>query len=220
MIRNIILIFSLFLAIVATAQNIDPDLLRIKQRMDSIDEFAAHLTLELDISFINMPTKSADMHYRKDKTTKFSSDDFVLIPKRGLDFSMSELLKYSFITVDRGVVEKEGSFYKVINVIPTDKKADYAIATLLLDTVNQRIIESEINTKKDGSYILNMQYANADMILPELVLVSFEISRIKIPLNFMGKGTEIDKEELKSDGPKTGKIILQISDYKIVYSDE
>lgn len=217
MIRNILLLFSLFLAVTVAAQDIDPDLLRIKQRMDSIEEFTAHLILDLDISFINMPTKTADMHYRKNKTTKFSSDDFVLIPKRGLDFSMNELLKYSFITVDRGVVEKDGSFYKVINVIPTDKKADFAIATLLLDTLNQRIIESEINTKKDGSYTLSMQYANSDMILPELVVVSFEIDRIKIPLNYMGKGTEVDKEELKSDGPKTGKIILQISDYKIVY---
>ena len=217
MIRNLILLFSLFLAVEVVAQDIDPDLLKIKQRMDSIEEFRAHLTLDLDVSFINMPTKTADMHYRKDKPVKFSSDDFVLIPKRGLDFSMNELFKYSFITIDRGVAEKDGSIYKVINVIPTDKKADFAIATLLLDTINQRIIESEINTKKDGSYTLTMQYANNDMILPEMVVVSFEITRIKIPLNYMGKGIEVDKEELKSDEPKTGKIILQISDYDIVY---
>ena len=220
MIRNIIILFFLILGVAGVTQDIDPDLLRIKQRMDSIEEFKAHLTLNLDVSFINMPTKTADMHYRKDKPNKFSSDDFVLIPKRGLDFSMNELLKYSFITVDRGVVEKDGSFYKIINVIPTDNKADFAIATLLLDTLNQRIIESEINTKKDGSYTLSMQYANLNMILPELVIVSFEIMRIKIPLNYMGKETEIDKEELKSDGPKTGRIILQISDYKIVYSNK
>ena len=104
--------------------------------------------------------------------------------------------------------------------VPTDKKADYAIATLLLDTLNQRIVESEINTKKDGSYTLTMQYANTEMILPKFVVVSFEINRIKIPLNFMGKSTEIDKEELKSEGPKSGKIILQISEYEIFYSDE
>lgn len=217
MIRSLITFFSLFLAGALVAQDIDTDLLKIKQRMDSIEEFRAHLTLDLDVSFINMPTKTADMHYRKDKPVKFSSDDFVLIPKRGLDFSMNELFKYSFITIDRGVAEKDGSIYKVINVIPTDKKADFAIATLLLDTINQRIVESEINTKKDGSYTLTMQYANLDMILPERVVVSFEITRIKIPLNYMGKGIEVDKEELKSDDPKTGKIILQISDYDIVY---
>lgn len=217
--RAFFFLFSFLCYGLINAQDVDSDLLKIKQRMDSLKEFTAHLTLDLDISFINMPTKSADMHYRKDKPVKFSSDDFVLIPKRGLDFSMSELLKYSFITVNRGIVEKDGSFYKVINVIPTDKKADFAIATLILDTLNQRIVESEINTKKDGSYTLKMQYANDDKILPEMVVVSFEIDRIKIPLNYMGKEIEIDKEELKSEGTKSGKIILQISDYKIVYSD-
>lgn len=214
---TLILVFSIELVV---AQEVDSDLLRIKQRMESIEEFTAHLTLDLDISFINMPTKTADMHYRKDKPTKFSSDEFVLIPKRGLDFSMNELLKYSFITVYRGIVERDSSFYKIINVIPTDNKADYAIATLVLDTLNQRIIESEINTKKDGSYILTMQYANEYMILPEIVLVSFEINRIKIPLNYMGKEAEIDKDELKSDGPKTGKIVLRISNYNITLSGD
>jgi len=218
--KAIFFLFSFLCYGITNAQGVDSDLLMIKKRMDSIEEFTSHLTLDLDISFINMPTKTADMHYRKNKPIKFSSDDFVLIPKRGLDFTMNELLKYSFITVDRGLDEKDGSFYKVINVIPTDNRADFAIATLILDTLNQRIVESEINTKKDGSYTLNMRYANADIILPEMVIVSFEIDRIKIPLNYMGKETEIDKKELKSDGPKSGKIILQISDYEIVYREE
>jgi hypothetical protein len=132
---------------------------------------------------------------------------------------MNEIFKYSFITVDRGYVEKNGEWFKVINVIPTDKKADYAFAMFVLDTLNNRIIESEINTKKDGSYTLNMNYENPEKVLPSKVVVSFEINRIKIPLNYMGKGAEIDKEKLKSDEPKTGKIILQINDYKIRYSE-
>jgi hypothetical protein len=218
MIRNLFFIFVLFGTEVLLGQNADQDLLVIKQRIDSIEAFTAHLILDLDIDFINMPTKEAEIHYVKDKPVKFSSDDFILIPKRGLDFSMSEIFSYDFITVDRGLVEKNESMHRVINVIPTDKKADYAIATFVLDTINHRIIESEINTKKDGSYTLTMHYKNKESILPSKVVVSFEINRIKIPLNYMGKGTEIDKEELKSDGPKTGKIILQIDGYKIRYS--
>jgi hypothetical protein len=218
MIRYLLLIFVLFGFEILLGQDIDQDLLRIKQRMDSIEEFTANLVLDLDVDFINMPTKRAEIHYVKDKPVKFSSDDFVLIPKRGLDFSMNEIFKYPFITVDRGPVEKDGRMHRLINVIPTDKKADYAIATLMLDTVSQRIIESEINTKKDGSYTLTMHYQNDEQILPSMIVVSFEINRIKIPLNYTGKGAEIDKEKLKSDEPKTGKIILKINDYKIRYS--
>ncbi|ESU25817.1 hypothetical protein FLJC2902T_30090 [Flavobacterium limnosediminis JC2902] len=183
--------------------------------MDVIEQFTANLKLDVDISFINMPTKHAVMTCEKGKPTKFSSDDFVMIPKRGLDFTLNKLFEYPFITVDRGTETRNGKLYKVINVIPTDKRADFSIATLLLDTVNLRITESEINTKKDGTYILAMKYENEEMILPNRVEVSFEIEQMKIPLNFVGKGTDIDRKKMHGEGMKTGKIFLQMSNYRI-----
>jgi hypothetical protein len=193
----------------------DADLLKIRQRMDAVEQFTADLKLDVDIDFINMPTKSAGMTYVKGKPIKFSSDDFVMIPKRGLDFTMNMLFAYPFITVDRGTETRNGKSYKVINVIPTDKRADFSIATLLLDTVNVRIAESEINTKKDGTYTVVMKYENERMVLTNMVEVHFEIERIKIPLNFTGKDATIDKKKLSAKGPKTGKIMLHISNYRI-----
>src|SRR6188474_1550690 len=140
------------------AQIIDADLLKIKHRMDSIERFTANLKLEVDISFINMPTKYAGMTYQKGQPAKFSSDDFVMIPKRGLDFTLNKIFEYPIITIDRGTEVRNGTPYKAINVIPTDKRADFSIATLLLDTVNKRVAESEISTKKDGTYLLVMKY--------------------------------------------------------------
>jgi hypothetical protein len=197
------------------AQGIDRDLLKIKQRMDSIEQFSAKLKLDVDISFINMPTKYASMTYIQGKPAKFSSDDFVMIPKRGLDFTLDKIFEYPFITVDRGTETRNGKVYKAVNVIPTDKRADFSIATLLLDTDNIRVAESEISTKKDGTYILVLKYENEKMILPDHIEVSFEIERIKIPFNFMGKGTDIDRKKMRAEGMKTGKIFLQISNYQI-----
>ncbi len=203
-----------------SAQDIDSNLLKIKRRMDSIEEFSAQIRLDLDVSFINMPAKNAEMHYIKGKPVDFSSDDFVLIPKRGLDFTLNEIFKYSFFTVNRGMEEKNSILCKVINVIPTDKKADFAIATLIMDTVKNRIIETEITTKKDGSYTLLMQYEKPISVLPYMVEVNFEMERIKIPLNYMAKDVEIDKKKLSSEDLKTGKIFLQISDYKIRFMED
>ena len=197
------------------AQTIDADLLKIKHRMDSVERFTANLKLQVDISFINMPTKYAGMTYQKGQPTKFSSDDFVMIPKRGLDFTLNKIFEYPIITIDRGTEIRNGISYKAINVIPTDKRADFSIATLLLDTLNQRIAESEINTKKDGTYILVMQYENVNMLLPAMVKVNFEIERIKIPLNFVGKGTDIDRKKMRAEGMKTGTIFLTLSNYQI-----
>jgi hypothetical protein len=196
------------------AQVVDADLLRIKHRMDSIDQFTANLKLDVDISFIQMPAKYAVMTYKKGQPLKFYSDNFVMIPKRGLDFTLTKIFEYPVITVDRGTEIINGKQCKSVSVIPTDKRADYSIATIVIDIEHQRIIESEINTKKDGTYTLVMHYEDEKMILPSLLEVDFEMERIKIPLNFMGKDTYIDRNKMRSEDLKTGKIFLQLTNYR------
>ena len=50
-----------------SAQGVDEDLLRIKQRLDSVVYFQANLQLETDISFVHMPLKRALMKFEKGK---------------------------------------------------------------------------------------------------------------------------------------------------------
>lgn len=197
------------------AQAIDADLLKVKNRLDSIVSFSTQLKLELDISFINMPVKQVKMFYTKGKKVKFSSDDFVMLPKRGLDFSLNSLLEYSFITVDRGVDQRAGKVYKVINIIPTDKRADFSIATIFLDTKLKRVVESEISTKKEGTYSLSFQYNNDLKVLPDKAIIHFDIEKINIPINFMGKDTQLDRKKMKAVGAKTGSIYLTMNNYQI-----
>lgn len=215
MIKYISLIVVLCCVLNTFAQEIDADLVAIKERMDAVNGFTADLELDLEAPFINMPTKHASMEYQKGKDIKFSSDDFVVLPKRGLDFALSELFEHPFITLNRGEEMLHGNSVKVLNVIPTDDKSDMALATLYLDTQNQRIVASEITTKKQGTYKLDMRYAANQDILPNYVKVSFAIKKLKIPLNFMGSDTTIDRKTMRNMDTKTGKIKLQISNYKI-----
>ncbi|SEA76289.1 hypothetical protein [Pedobacter hartonius] len=210
-------IFLLFATQLASAQQVDQDLMRIKKRMDSVKQFSASLILELDVPFIKMPTKTAKINYAVGKKMVFSSKDFVMLPKRGLDFSLSEIFRYPFITVDRGTEKRNGRSLKVINIIPTTNQSDLALATLYMDTKAVRIVQSEINTRKEGSYTLLMNYAQLKDILPNNVEATFAIEKLKIPLNFMGKGTTIDRKKMRSMETKTGKIKMQINDYLIKY---
>jgi len=183
--------------------------------MDSIQSFSVDLTLDVDIDFINMPTKKVKMKYTKNKPIRFSSEDFVMLQKRGLDFTLNSLLSYSYITVPRGEEIRNGKKYKAINIVPTDPNSDFSIALLLLDISNMRIAESEISTRKDGTYKLLMNYAKPTEVLPTKVEVAFEVQRIRIPFNFMGKDTEINRKKMRESGYKTGKIYLTMSNYII-----
>ena len=216
MIKTLYLIAFLLFGLNCNAQEIDADLLAIKAKMDAVNTFSAKLQLDLDAPFINMPTKRATMEYQRGKDLKFSSDDFVILPKRGLDFTLSELFEHPFITVDRGMQTLDGNQVKVLNVIPTGDDSDMALATLFLDTEQQRIAASEITTKKNGTYKLKMQYDQTSTVLPNYVEVAFAIEKLKIPLNFMGSDTKIDRKTMRNMDTKTGVLKLKITDYQIV----
>jgi hypothetical protein len=60
-----------------------------------------------------------------------------------------------------------------------------------------------------------MQYALPGSILPKYIEASFAIERLKIPFNFMGKDTKIDRKKMRSMDTKTGKIKMRLDNYKI-----
>ena len=215
MIRSVVLLAFIVMWHIGYGQEIDPDLLLAKEKLDAIASFEADLNLTVDISFVNMPPKSANMSYQKGKPIVFTSDDFILIPKRGLDFSLSEIFKYPFITVDRGFEQYSSRSCKLLNIIPTDGKADFSIASLALDTLTHQVIFSEINTKKDGAYQMLMTFLDDQQAIPGRVEVSFEIERIRIPLQYMGKEVEVDKSQMKAEGLKKGRIIMGIDVYDV-----
>jgi len=215
--RQFLILFFLFGFCNLQAQDIDNDIIAIQKRSDTIIKFSAEVKINVDISFINIPGKAARIEYAKNEETKVYSEDFVLIPKKGLDVSLYQLFKDPFITVDRGTEIRHLKEYKRVNIIPTKRKSDFSIATVLIDLEYSRIIEYEINTKKDGSYIVKMNYAKPTSILPSKIEVTFEIERIRIPLKYMGKDVQVDKKKYKSDDPKTGTIFLSFNYTDLIY---
>jgi hypothetical protein len=205
-------ILLLFLySVSGVCQTAEEQVLLVKSRLDSIETFLADIELHVDISFIKMPDKEAQAAFKKGEDVVITADDFVLIPKRGLDLSFSELFEYPFMVIDRGEVEGQSTSLLAISILPSDSKADFSVANLRIDTQKQRITWAEINTKKDGSYTLNLTYSDSHAVLPTILDVSFEMDRIRIPLNFAGSDVTIDRKEMRKTDLKTGKITLTLN---------
>ncbi|MCO6360614.1 hypothetical protein [Roseivirga pacifica] len=190
-------------------QQIPKELLAVKQKLDAVETASAKATLNLDISFINMPEKYGEIRYKKGQPVQFTSDNFAFIPKRGLDFSWNNLFDHDFIAVERETEEVAGETFKTFNIIPNDDKATFAIMTLVINTSKGQITQADITTKKDGSYALQFKYEGSNPF-PSFVEAAFEVEKIKIPLNFMGRDTDINRSAMREDGNKTGKVLLQL----------
>lgn len=214
--RKYLLLFGwLGMGLALQAQQVDPVLSQIKNRLDSITRFEVNMQMEVDIRHVNMPDKSAELTYVKGNSVHIESEDFVLIPKRGLDFGLDELYKYPFMTLNLGQVSFQGRQCELIKVIPTTDASDYSIATLWLDPRAPRVLKSQISTKKNGVFDITYQYGAPADILPAQIRVDFLVNDIRIPLRFLGREAQVDKEQLKSDPGQKGAITLRFSDYRV-----
>lgn len=202
-------IFLLFFySTIGFCQTAEEQVSLVKSRLDSVESFMADILLHTDISFIKMPDKQVQAVFNKGEDLMITSESFVLIPKRGLDLSFSELFEYPYMAIDRGRVEGESTSLLAVSILPSDGKADFSIANLHIDPDKNRITWAEINTKKDGTYTLMLTYPDSQAILPTKLDISFEMDRIRIPLNFAGSDVNIDRKKMKETDQKTGRIML------------
>lgn len=214
--KQLALMVTLLGAVVSLqAQGIDPGLTAVKARLDSIAGFEVNVQMEVDIRHVNMPVKTAQLSYRQGKGVHIRSEDFVMIPKRGLDFGLGELYKYPFMTLNLGEVKFRGRSCELIKVIPTTDASDYSIATLWLDRQQRRIAKSQISTKKNGTFDIEYAYDAAEDVLPGLITVNFQVADIRIPLRFLGREAQVDKGQLKADPGQKGAIRLAFSRYQV-----
>jgi hypothetical protein len=193
------------------AQEVDPALLAIRERMDSITAFQAKVQMEVDISFVNMPVKEAEITYLKGEPISIASSDFVMIPKRGLDLTLNELYRYPFMTLSLGKVQLEGRECDLIKIIPTTEASDYSIASVWVDREARHVLKSQISTKKNGVYDIFYTYSGKQDMLPSAIRVEFEVSGVKIPLRFLGRDTQIDKDRKTDDPQERGSIYLSLT---------
>lgn len=213
--RNILLYSVTFLSVCwLSGQEVDPMLISVKERADSIISFQAHVEMEVDISFVNMPVKEAEIRFTKGAPISITSDDFVMIPKRGLDFTLNELYRYPFMTLSLGRVQLEGRDCHLIKIIPTSDASDYSIASLWISPGTLQVLKTQISTKKNGVYDIYYSYSGVREILPSEIKVAFEVSSVKIPLRFLGRDTQIDSDKKEESAQERGAIFLKMS-----YSD-
>jgi hypothetical protein len=196
-------------------QEVDSTLIRLNQRLDSVTRFEADVRMEVDISFVNMPVKHARVRYERGAPINVSSEDFVMIPKRGLDLTFAELFREPFMTLNLGKIRIGNRQCEQIKVIPATDASEYTIATLWVDPAALQVIRSQISTRKNGVYTITYSYSGVDEVLPEEIEVELAVTGIKIPLRFLGKDTSIDRDKMKEDPEQQGKIYLTLTNYRV-----
>jgi len=196
---------------------VDPELVLkdVIAKMDQYHDYSADVEIEVDVDFINIPVKHATMYFKQPDKITYKSKDFLMLPKKGLGFSIKNLLKDEYTAIFSGYDTINGHNHYMIKVIPLARKPKIILSNLWIGQERLLVTRMENFTRNEGSYILNFEYPDPTLDLPGKMIIQFEVEQFKVPMKFMGKDIEIDKEKLNEEGKHKGVVIIRFSNYKV-----
>lgn len=214
--RQIILGTFMFFNLILLSQSKNPEtvLEALKNKYLLIEDYQSDIEIKVDVSFINIPVKKARIFYKYPDKYKFDAKGFFMLPKRGMNFSINELLNYNYMVIQIKDEVVDSAVTQVLKIIPLDNDIDVVLMTLWIDTTKLLIRKVETNTKNAGSFVMKMIYDDQNYGLPEQVKVSFDVVPLEIPMSFTGElKTEVDS--LDPSKKTKGSVTIKYSNYEI-----
>lgn len=187
---------------------------KVLEQQKNILDYKVQVEIDVDVDFIKMPVKTAELYFKQPDKVRFKSDEFLMLPKKGLNQSIQKILSedYSAVLVGQELIGRD--YHHMIKVIPLSGSPDIVLATVWVDSTSYLISRMETFTKSRGTSLIDFEYY-PDLNLPSKMTVEFEVKEFNIPLDFINRTIEIDREKMKSDTLKKGHIYLRFYDYEV-----
>ena len=189
----------------------------LKEKIEQVHDYRADIEIEVDVDFINIPVKHATMIYKAPDKVKFRSEGFFMVPKKGINMPVREIMDQPYSAIYVGDDTLSGRLQHVIKVVPMTKKPDIILSTWWIDQETTLLSRSESSTRDEGTFTVDFSYDDPALPLPTQMEISFEIEKINLPMKFIGKtqGLEFEKKELEPGESYTGKVIVRFSGIQI-----
>jgi hypothetical protein len=187
-------------------QTLDP--LKLLERVNAhhqlVHDFKAEVAIDIDVDFLRLPVKKAQVFYQQPDRWEFKAKGFLMLPKKGVPFSVTAYLKEPFSAFYVMSVVIDQVLVVVVKVVPMTTDDELVLATLWIDRDTALLRRVEAHTRSAGSYQVNFVYGDAPLDLPVQTAITFDISRTQLPLKFLGR-LEIDPQKLgdKAQGTVT-----------------
>ncbi len=218
--KTFLLIILLLNSFFANAQDVKDIVKKIKEKYEKVKDYEASGKMKTNVVFIKAPIAKVKVYYKSPNKLKIKNESGVsFIPKGSVNVNMGNVFAMkNYDVLDAGTDKVNGTAVKVIKLLPNEnEKADIVLATIYVDVAKNLVLKTKTTTKENGSYELEMQYADqAEYGLPSKVSFSFNTKDYKLP-----KGVTFDydngaaKDNAKKLKNKKGKIEITYTSYII-----
>lgn len=193
--KKLLLIFLLILSSRAFSQDMTSLVMKVKAKLDQVNDYEAEGRMKTDVAFIKAPVGRVKVYYKKPDKFRLKKDGGIsLLPKGGVSVNMNSIFTTSgFTAIGAGEAMINGVNTKVVKILPDDENSDIVLSTMYIDEANLLVRKSTVTTKENGTYTVEMSYGKfAQYGLPDKVSFSFNTKNYSLP---KGITLEFDDEK-------------------------
>jgi outer membrane lipoprotein-sorting protein len=218
--KIILLLFTIHFTLLTTAQDMTALVMKVKAKLDLVNDYEADGKMKTDVSFIKAPIGKVKVFFKKPNKFRLRKDGGIsLLPKGGVSVNMNTVFATTdFVALAAGDAVIGGTKTKVVKLLPSNENNDIVLTTMYIDEANLLVKKMITTTKENGTYEIEMTYGQfAQYGLPDKVVFGFNTKDYKLPkgitLEFDDNEKQLtDAEKLKN---KKGRVEITYTNYVI-----
>jgi len=216
---SLVLLLVSIVSTAAKAQNAEELILRIKEKLDKVNDYEASGKMKMNVVFIKAPVANVKVYFKKpDKLKIINETGISLVPKGSININMGNIIGNigGSDIIDAGKDDKTG--LRIVKLLPKDDNANVVLSVLYIDEKQLLVKKAKTTTRESGTYELEMTYGRYVAYgLADKVIFSFNTKDYKLPKGVSfdyddGSGKPSDPNKLKDN---KGVIEISYSNYAI-----
>lgn len=216
------LIISLFLLVVnfGFSQSKDPNEIidAVITNFNKVNDYKVDVNIKVDVEFMKVPETKAKIYFKQPDKVHLEADGFAMLPKNGMEFSPSSLIKKDYTAIYEQDVDLNGYKTSIVKVIPIGDQGEVILSTYWIDQSKKLIRKVESTTKTNGTFTIDFTYDDKIKYpLPSKIVFSFNMDKLNLPATITGETSnqKSDKKNKNSDLRTKGSVIVSYSNYSV-----
>ena len=185
---------------------------------NKVNDYQVDVNIKVDVEFIKVPETKAKIYFKQPDKVHLKADGFAMLPKNGMEFSPSSLIKKDYTAIYEQDVDLNGYKTSIVKVIPLGDQGEVILSTLWIDQKKQVIRKVESTTKTNGTFTIDFTFDdNIKYPLPSKIIFSFNMDKMNLPATITGEtNNENPDKKNKNIGSTTkGQVIVNYSNYVV-----
>lgn len=218
--KIVLLLITYNLSLTAFSQDMTALVLKVKAKLDMVNDYEAEGRMKTDVSFIKAPVGKVRVFYKKPNKFRLKKDGGIsLLPKGGVSVNMNSIFATTdFVALAAGEAVIGGTKTRIVKLLPVNENSDIVLTTMYIEESNLLVKKMVTTTKENGTYEMELTYGQfAQYGLPDKVVFGFNTKDYKLPkgitLEFDDNEKQLtDAEKLKN---KKGRVEITYTNYQI-----